>query len=252
MIQKLSSSEQKRYAACKEQISSGLQTCFDTGAALIEIRDSKLFREDFNTFEKFCQQTYKIGRAHAYRLIEASEMKMSPIGDKIETESQARALAKVPAESRPEVMKAVVESGEVTAKAITVAAKKIIDVEVVQLDKTGWPIPEKLISSWDDATNIAREFLNLTSKMKTALTAAQDKKSTAFNEVVFSAAIANCQSLYGDWKRVLPYAVCPTCQGKTFSSCAMCKKRGFISEFYWNQCVPQEVKTLRSKILKGK
>src|SRR6266446_4507724 len=65
------------------------------GKALEAIRDGKLYRAEYPTFEKYCEGKWGWKRAHAYRLIEAAEivdsLKMSPIGDKIETESQARA-----------------------------------------------------------------------------------------------------------------------------------------------------------------
>ena len=81
MNKELTAKERIRYDACKKQIASGLETFYDTGCALKEVRDSKLYREEFGTFVEFCQQTYQIAKTHAYRLIESAEIKMSPIGD---------------------------------------------------------------------------------------------------------------------------------------------------------------------------
>jgi hypothetical protein len=276
MQNQLTSAEQKRYLACKEQIRTGLQTVFDTGAALAEIRDKKLYRDEYDTFEQFCQQTYKIGRAHAYRMIEAAKIEnepeisrkslseskiLSPIGDKITNEAQARELSKVPERIRPVVLAQAASSGAVTAASIATAAKKIIDVEEIktsnkqveeQLDKTGWPIPQKIQAEWDAAAETARVQMNLVSKMKSAFEDAQERKTPMFNEVVISAAVGACKSLYGDWKIVLPFAVCPVCQGKAPDKCGMCKRRGYVSEFFWNRCVAKEQKDMREKILKSR
>ena len=78
----LTAFDRKRYADCCQRIADGIKTCFDVGLALTEIRDDKLYREEFDTFEEFCKQTFQLERAHAYRMIEAAEIKMSPIGDK--------------------------------------------------------------------------------------------------------------------------------------------------------------------------
>jgi len=50
---KLNDGERTRYYECKDIIRENLVACFDVGAALLEIRDSKLYREDFETFEEF-------------------------------------------------------------------------------------------------------------------------------------------------------------------------------------------------------
>ena len=123
---------------------------------------------------------------------------------------------------------------------------------IEQLDKTGWPIPQKIQSEWDAATETARAQMNLVSKMKSAFEDAQEKKIPMFNEVIISAAVANCKSLFQDWKNVLPFAVCPVCQGKAPQSCGMCKKRGYVSEFFWSRCVAKEQKDMREKILNAK
>jgi hypothetical protein len=50
---------------------------------------------------------------------------------KIQTERQARALADVPKDKRPEVLKEAEKSGKLTARSITEAAEKIKAPEVI-------------------------------------------------------------------------------------------------------------------------
>ena len=64
--------------------------------------DAKLYRASYGTFEDYCRERWGMKRAHAYRLIESSAVvgNLSPIGDIPATESQARPLAKLPAEEQ--------------------------------------------------------------------------------------------------------------------------------------------------------
>jgi hypothetical protein len=56
---------------------------FKVGNALLEIRDSELYRQDFKTFEDYCRQRWKMSRFYAHRLIDASEVfnNLLPIGN---------------------------------------------------------------------------------------------------------------------------------------------------------------------------
>lgn len=110
----------KRLIALEQTIETGRKTFVEVGLALSEIRDARLYRSDFDTFEAYCKSKWNWERAHAYRLIDAAgvvkQIAMSPIGDKIKTESQARELAKVEPAKRVEVLEKAAESGPVTAK----------------------------------------------------------------------------------------------------------------------------------------
>ena len=116
------------------------------------------------------------------------------------------------------------------------------------MDKTGWPIPQKIQASWDTATEEARAGMHSLSKMKTRFEEAGEKQIVHFREVIITGAVVACKSLYSDWKNVLPFAVCPVCSGKVAHTCSMCKGRGYVSEFFWSRCVTKEMKDLRAKI----
>lgn len=251
-MDKLTAVEIRRYAACKKQIAEGLQTCFDTGMALTEIRDSKLYREEFDTFAEFCQQTYQLGKTHAYRLIESAEIKMSPIGDKIQNEAQARAIAQVPEKDRLKVIRIAEKSGDVTAAAISEAAA-IIEVgkpigRDIITDKIGYPIPHALVPLWRRSQE-AQDVLTSISRIRGILREAQEKKDPLWREVNFSGALADLGRAYTALEAGKPYAVCPDCQGRVADRCAGCRGRGFISEFRWNNTTTKEAKELRRRML---
>jgi hypothetical protein len=83
------------------------KTFVEVGLALSEIRDSRLYRANYSTFEGYCRERWGWSRVHAHRLIEAADVvKTLPIGNTaaIATESQARELAKVEPEKRAAVL----------------------------------------------------------------------------------------------------------------------------------------------------
>lgn len=111
----------------EQTIEAGRKTFVEVGLALAEIRDSKLFRSDFDTFEAYCQSKWKMGRRYANLLIESSAVvKSLPMGTIVPTEGQARALSKVEPAKRVEVLTKAAESGPVTAKKIHEAAAVVI------------------------------------------------------------------------------------------------------------------------------
>lgn len=88
----LSKTGARRLAEAEEKIERGLKTFWDVGAALMQIRDERLYRADFATFEDYCQERWQMTRRRANQLVEAAQMgTMVPI----ENERQARALAPV-------------------------------------------------------------------------------------------------------------------------------------------------------------
>ena len=63
--------EAERLKKLEHVIKDGLYTYFEVGAALMLIRDLKLYRVNHSTFESYCRDTFQISRAQAYRLIDS-------------------------------------------------------------------------------------------------------------------------------------------------------------------------------------
>lgn len=117
----LDSSESATLTQLETRIKAGLGSFIDVGEALSAIRDAKLYRADYGTFEDYCRERWKMSRPRAYQFIEAADV-VSTVGDKsvITNESQARELAKVPPAARAAVIKRVRANtgGKLTAAAI--------------------------------------------------------------------------------------------------------------------------------------
>jgi hypothetical protein len=64
-------------------IERGLATFVDVGAALLEIRDSRLYRESHATFEDYCRERWGLSTTFAYDIIISAKVvgQLSAIAD---------------------------------------------------------------------------------------------------------------------------------------------------------------------------
>jgi hypothetical protein len=274
---KLSPAQISDFDRLEKVIESGKQTFVDVGLAITEIRDKKLYGRDYDTFEAYCQQRWGWKRRYAYNLIEAAAVveglpEMCAIAHKITNEGQARALAPLPPKEQVKVLKAIEASGEpVTAAAIkkhyppppsskkpntppppTQPAKPAKPPEPEpELDRTGLPIPAKVLPMWKEAFKW-QEILTAISKAKCAVESAREDKDKTAVEISQSA-ISDLKSAYTHIKTAIPFAICPACKGAFFDSCTMCKGRGYVSEFMWTgPCVTTQQRDFREKQAQSK
>jgi hypothetical protein len=73
-LEPLSEPEQADYFACEEVVASGWNTFVQVGLALARIRDGRLYRMDFETFEQYCRLKWEYGRNYVDRLISAAQV----------------------------------------------------------------------------------------------------------------------------------------------------------------------------------
>lgn len=102
---RLTAVELSRLAECEAVIKRGLDTFYAVGSALSEIRESRLYRKGYDTFEDYCQERWGMGRRHVNHLIEASGV-VDNLGTTVPipaNERQARELSPL----EPELQKAV-------------------------------------------------------------------------------------------------------------------------------------------------
>jgi hypothetical protein len=119
MSEELTTVESKRLAQLESIIERTRKPFIEFGKALLEIRDSKLYRPRYSTFEQYCQGRWRFGRRYVNQVIRSSQavlqledtQNLGTMVPKIQTERQARALADVPKDKRPEVLKEAEKSG---------------------------------------------------------------------------------------------------------------------------------------------
>lgn len=100
-IDELTATETDSLVWHEQTIQHGLQTFYEVGNALAVIRDSRLYRYEYATFEEYCDLRWGLKQAYAYRLMDAAgvvnTLKSSPIGELLPAnESQTRPLTSLP------------------------------------------------------------------------------------------------------------------------------------------------------------
>jgi hypothetical protein len=118
-----------RLAALEAVIETGMRTFIEVGNALLEIRDSRLYRDSFATFEEYCRERWKMSRPRAYQLIDAAGVvsNLSTIVDKPQNEAQARELAGLPADAQRRIwMELTKENPQPTAREIRAAVRYLM------------------------------------------------------------------------------------------------------------------------------
>lgn len=134
MIQAITIQESVRLIDLERKIENGLQTFVEVGEALMEIRDSRLYRVEHSTFEDYCREKWKFTKTQANRLIGAADVakNLAPIGVIPASESQARPLTKLPAEQQPAAWEKAVEKAggeQPTAKQVEEAVVEVLAPE---------------------------------------------------------------------------------------------------------------------------
>lgn len=264
----LTAAERKRYQQCVQEISDGLRGSWKAGEALRDVREARLYREDFVSFDEFCQAVHSITQRYANYLIEAVEIKedikeRSPkMAELLTTETQAREIGNVPRGAQVRVLKAIVRSGEpVTAAAIKAQAESILEQTTDSIglkagtivparqdlpvsgeakmapeskprDCLGFPIPSAILPLWDRQGEI-RELMTEVSRTRKKLREIEESKDPLFKGVNFSAIQSSMQSAWWNIKQGLPHAVCVACKGKQ-GGCKDCGGTGFINEHGWD------------------
>ena len=129
IMRALTKTEGRKLAACEKVIRQGLQTFFDVGNALKQIRDERLYRGEFKRFEDYCRERWDMASAHARRLVAAAETveKIAPNGAKNpesspapQNEAQVRPLTSLPEDEQVEVWQEACEEagGQPTGKLV--------------------------------------------------------------------------------------------------------------------------------------
>ncbi len=116
-VSALTPAEKRHLGALEKRIERGISTFVEVGESLMEIRDNRLYRDSYATFDAYCRARWNFDRGRAYQLIGAAEVARAipdgfpPIGN----EAQARELVPLVRENPAlvqEVWKEVMASDE--------------------------------------------------------------------------------------------------------------------------------------------
>lgn len=216
--------------------------------ALAIIQEKKLFRPH-KTLKQFCAEECGWSEQHLFRVIKFAKIRASlpaPTNQLVSRESQARELATVPEEQREEVLNEAQKNGEITAESIRQAAGKILPTNENGLrDMGGFPVPRPAQACWSRKGE-AEEILKTLRTAKKKVNAL-DKKDIMWIEVNLGGVLGDLESAINRFRGGVPAHVCAHCQGQHPAKCTACKGRGVISEYFWRQCVPVELREMREK-----
>lgn len=147
--------EVSRLAKCEEVIERGLHTFVDVGNALLEIRDNRLYREKYSTFEDYCKDRWGWQRNYANKLIASAEV-VTNLGTIVPilpvTESQARPLTPLEPDLQIEAWQRAVETAPetgITAKHVQSVVDEIQNKPHVSFNsgENEWYTPVEYIES---------------------------------------------------------------------------------------------------------
>ena len=109
-------------------IKKGLNTFVEVGQALLEIRENKLYRIEYNTFEEYCQEKWQMPSRVARRLISSKKTmdNLGPVGPKPTSERQVRPLTSLEPEVQNAAWQETVEKhgDKITAKKVQEVANE--------------------------------------------------------------------------------------------------------------------------------
>lgn len=147
VIKPLSVAERTLKDQCEEAIRSGLQSFFEVGQAMLTMKEERLYREQYATFEDYCAGAWQIDRSRGYQLMNAALIVSTMVDSGLpapENERQARELLAVPDDQREDTWRAALDAtgGKPTAAAVKAAAERLTqdsrpaasDAEVSNLD----------------------------------------------------------------------------------------------------------------------
>jgi len=239
----LNAEERRSLKSLEKVIESGVESFVATGSALKQIRDERLYRESYKTFESYVKDKWDFERRHAYRLIDASDIKadLCPIGHKIEkaneikTESQLRELVSVPRESLEEVIEKAAEiagDAPMTAKVIKEAREQVLETEEDneeheedEEDPFGDPEPE--VPAPLQCVPWFKEQLRMVNELKRNLDRVQKAPGIELFMSRQRTILREVEHVKGGLMAAMPHSMCPRCNGKT---CTQCGNMGWVNK----------------------
>jgi hypothetical protein len=111
-VELLTEEERANLFACETVIDGGWQTFVQVGLAFAQIRDGRLYKEEFNTFEAYCRVKWEYGRHYINRLISAAQVftfLVTSCHQKPERESQVRPLIGLTAQEAQQAWNLAIE-----------------------------------------------------------------------------------------------------------------------------------------------
>ncbi|GAB1542043.1 hypothetical protein NUACC21_47170 [Scytonema sp. NUACC21] len=139
----LTETEAVELRGLEARVQKGLRAFWEIGQALRQIREKRLYRQEYNTFEEYCHQRWEISRRTAYQLIDAAIVleNVRNCAQKLPlNEAQVRPLVALPPEKQREAWNQAVSTapnGKVTAAHVQQVVKEYQQLDGTRTRKNG-------------------------------------------------------------------------------------------------------------------
>ncbi len=245
-VQKLDTVERGEWRKQRAIVAKHKENVWEWIEAIRIIRDKKLYREDYKTFELYADSECGLSRQYVNRMIEAAGVRVdletivskSPRANEINTEGQLKELKDVPRDELELVVNKAAEiagDAPITAKIIREAKAEVLEYEDVEEREPGCDdeTPEetemygkKITLQIMDNTKYHREIHACVCEALRQLAAVPEVPGT---EMLIARTLVIKRELDHAKASIMatkPYAICPRCKG---AGCPQCGNLGWVN-----------------------
>lgn len=251
----LNDDERQEFTQLQRVIKKHTETAWEWIESIHRVRQARLYREDYKTFESFCQEECGFTSRRGNQLIAALQFRIEAKANGApvpENENQARKANSEPemtpedlpdpdketSTNEPPDLGTNVPSG---AKPPRELPKEFRDSD--GFDSMGYPIPKAVASNYRKREEIQKLIDLILSVKVHVLNSVKAQEKTYWR--LGNGWEADVDGVAHGLKSIQPYAVCPYCQGRTYEQCTNCGHTGVVGKFYYEQTTPAELRRLR-------
>jgi hypothetical protein len=215
----------------------------DVGKTLAKIQAEKKYPE--RTFELYMKRRWGKSGRWGYLMIKgyenAKNFSQTSVDIKqLSSQSQVSELAKAAPEKQAEILDEVSKEGKVTAKKIAEkikekAAPVTADFRVIVRDANDEEVPEEIVKEFQRSRDEVKHVRSLLNEVRRWLEDEQPYKV----ELSQRSTIESLKDVLASVNVVAGAYICVKCKGK---KCAVCHKRGFVSEAFYMMNYPKPKK----------
>jgi ParB-like chromosome segregation protein Spo0J len=138
-----------------------------------------------------------------------------------------------------------IKSGKTTVKQVASRIQSESKNGSEDVDASGFPIPKPAQEYW----HRRKEAADILAQLRYAKTKIRELKpeDIMWAEVNLGGVTSDLESAINRFRGGMPAHVCAHCQGQHPERCTACKGRGVVSEYFWRQCVPVELREMREQ-----
>lgn len=222
----LTTVEVNRLEHLESVIEKGVSTFMAVGNALAEIRTSRLYREQYETFEQYCLERWEFTAARGRQLMSAVEAiaSLPEHLPKPARAAHAEALAAVDEDDRADVWMDALEEAESEDRPVTTADVKAAAARRKDDAKSAASLGERNLAELEP---ILKETL---AALKAAMTAAERLAQTSASQWLLtqgSALLKHIRDARDHVSACRPAGICPLCGGE---GCKRCFGTGWLNK----------------------